>query len=133
MPIKMRNPITISVKGDTKSLTSFFERTKNLFNIGILDKYGEKGVEALRKATPSKSSETANAWSYKIRRARNSVVLEFHNSNIQNGLNVAMILYTGHGTKEGYWVQGVDYINPALKPVFDELAKNAIKEATNNG
>ena len=129
----MRNPITITTTGDMKSLTSFFERVKNLFNIGILDKYGKKGVEALQRATPSRSSETANSWYYEIKRTKNSVTLEFHNSNIQNGLNIAMILYTGHGTKEGYWVQGVDYINPALKPVFDELAKNAIKEATNNG
>lgn len=129
----MRNPITITTTGDMKSLTSFFERAKNLFNIGILDKYGKKGVEALQRATPSRSSETANSWYYEIKRTKNSVTLEFHNSNIQNGLNIAMILYTGHGTKEGYWVQGVDYINPALKPVFDELAKNAIKEATNNG
>ena len=129
----MRSPITITTTGDMKNLIGFFERAKNLFNIGILDKYGKKGVEALRQATPSKSSETANGWYYKIKRSKNSVTLEFHNSNIQNGYNIAMILYTGHGTKEGYWVQGVDYINPALKPVFDELAKNAIQEATNNG
>lgn len=129
----MREPISITVNGNMKNLNCYFERLKNLFNIGILDKYGKMGVEALRNSTPSKSSETANSWYYKIKRTGNSATIEFHNSNIQNGLNIAMILYTGHGTKEGYWVKGVDYINPALKPVFDELAKNAIKEATNNG
>lgn len=126
----MRDTITITSKGDFKKLSSFLEKSKNLFNIGVLDKYGKKGVEALREATPKDSSETSNAWTYKIRRTKDSVTLEFHNSNIQNGYNVAMLLYTGHATKSGYWVQGVDYINPALKPVFDELAKNALKEAT---
>ena len=126
----MRNPITVEAKGDFKNLTGLLERTKNFFNIGVLDKYGQKGVEALRQATPSKSLETANSWYYKIKRTGNSAILEFHNSNIQNGINIAMILYTGHATKDGYWVQGVDYINPALKPVFEEMAKDALKEAT---
>ena len=126
----MRETITIEAKGDFKSLTGLLERTKNFFNIGVLDKYGEKGVEALRKATPSKSLATADAWYYKIKRTGNSAILEFHNSNIQNGYNIALILYTGHATKDGYWVQGVDYINPALKPVFEEMAKDALKEAT---
>lgn len=126
----MRDPIVITSKGNLKKFNSFLERSRNLFNVGVLDKYGQKGVEALRNATPSKSNETANSWSYKIKRTKGSVTLEFHNSNIQNGINIAMILYTGHATRSGYWVQGVDYINPALKPVFDELAKNAIKEAT---
>lgn len=126
----MKDIITVNSKGDYKKFFGFLEKSKNLFNVGVLDKYGKKGVEALREATPKDSSETANAWSYKIVRTKNSVTLEFHNSNIQNGYNIAMLLYTGHATKSGYWVQGVDYINPALKPVFDELAKNALKEAT---
>lgn len=129
----MRNPIIIESKGDFKNLTGILERTKNFFNIGVLDKYGEKGVEALKKATPSKSLNTANSWYYKIKRTGKTAILEFHNSNIQNGVNIAMILYTGHATKDGYWVQGVDYINPALKPIFEEMAKDALKEATKNG
>lgn len=126
----MRDPITINTKSGFKNLTGLLERTKNLFNIGVLDEYGKKGVEALREATPKKSIETARSWYYEIKRNKNSAILEFHNSNIQNGVNIAMILYTGHATKNGYWVQGVDYINPALKPVFEEMAKNALKEAT---
>lgn len=126
----MRNPIYIETKGDFKNLTGLLERTKNFFNVGVLDKYGEKGVEALKNATPKKSLETAKGWYYKIKRTGKSAILEFHNSNIQNGVNIAMILYTGHATKDGYWVQGVDYINPALKPIFEEMAKNALKEAT---
>lgn len=126
----MRNPIQVEVKGDFKNLTGLLERTKNFFNIGVLDKYGEKGVEALKQATPKKSLETAAGWYYEIRRTSKTAILEFHNSNIQNGINIAMILYTGHATKDGYWVQGVDYINPALKPVFEEMAKDALKEAT---
>lgn len=126
----MKKIVTITTKGNFKKFNSFLEKSKNIFNVGILDKYGRIGVEELRKATPTDTSQTANSWSYKIKRTKDSVTLEFHNSNIQNGVNVAMILYTGHATKEGYWVEGVDYINPALKPIFDELAKNAIEEAT---
>lgn len=126
----MRDPITIKTRGNFKNFNSFLERSKNLFNVGVLDKYGRMGVEALKEATPKDTSRTSDAWSYKIVRTGNTVTLEFHNSNIQNGYNVAVLLYLGHATKSGYWVQGVDYINPALKPVFNELAKNALKEAT---
>jgi len=126
----MRNPIEVKAQGDFKNLTGLLERTKNFFNIGVLDKYGQKGVEALRRETPSKSLETANSWYYKIKRQNGQAIIEYHNSNIQNGVNIALILYTGHATKDGYWVQGVDYINPALKPIFEEMAKDALKEAT---
>lgn len=122
--------VDVEVKGDFKSFTSTLERLKNIFKTGILDKYGQMGVEALESATPKDSGTTSESWSYKVVHTRNSATIEFHNSNIQNGYNVAMILYTGHATKQGYWVQGVDYINPALKPVFEEMAKNALKEAT---
>lgn len=122
--------ITISTKGDFKNLNSFLEKAKNIFHSGVLDKYGKMGVEALKANTPRDSGETAESWYCKIKHSKNSATIEFHNSNIQNGYNIAMILYTGHATKAGYWVQGVDYINPALKPIFEEMAKNALKEAT---
>ncbi len=122
--------ITISTKGDFKNLNNFLEKAKNIFHSGVLDKYGKMGVEALKANTPRDSGETAESWSYKIKHSKNSATIEFYNSNIQNGYNIAMILYTGHATKAGYWVQGVDYINPALKPIFEEMAKNALKEAT---
>lgn len=122
--------ISINVKGDFKSFTTKLEKMKNFFKVGVLDKYGRMGVEALSANTPRDSGETAKSWGYKITHTKDSATIEFHNSNIQNGYNVAMILYTGHATKQGYWVQGVDYINPALKPIFEDMAKNALKEAT---
>lgn len=122
--------ISITVKGNSKSFTTKLEKMKNFFKIGVLDKYGKLGVEALIANTPRDSGETAKSWEYKIRHTGNTATIEFHNTNIQNGYNVAMILYTGHATKQGYWVQGVDYINPALKPIFEDMAKNALKEAT---
>lgn len=122
--------ISFNIKGDFKDFTSGLERLKNIFKTGVLDKYGQMGVEALKANTPRDSGETAESWSYKVKHSKNSATIEFYNSNIQNGYNIAMILYTGHATKAGYWVQGVDYINPALKPIFEEMAKNALKEAT---
>ena len=122
--------ITFRQDGDFSKLTSFLEKSKELFNVGILDKYGRKGVDALAAATPIDSGETANSWYYRIENRNGSAAISFYNSNIQNGVPIAIILQYGHGTRNGGWVEGRDYINPALQPIFDELAKEAWKEAT---
>ena len=122
--------IKIRQKGDFKKLTSFLEKAKEGFNIGILDKYGKKGVSALSSATPIDTGLTASSWFYKIENKNGVAKIEFHNSNVQNGISIALILQYGHGTKNGGYVVGRDYINPAIQPVFDELAKNAWKEVT---
>ena len=122
--------ITFRHEGDFSKLTSFLEKSKELFNAGILDKYGRKGVEALAAATPIDSGETANSWYYRIEHKNGSAAIVFCNSHIQNGVPIAIILQYGHGTRTGGWVEGRDYINPALQPIFDELAKEAWKEAT---
>ena len=122
--------IKIRQKGDFKKLTSFLEKAKEDLNIGILDKYGKKGVAALSSATPIDTGLTASSWFYKIENKNGVAKIEFHNSNIQNGVPIAVILQYGHGTKNGGYVVGRDYINPAIQPVFDELAKNAWKEVT---
>lgn len=122
--------ITFRQEGDFSKLTSFLEKAKELFNVGILDKYGRKGVEALAAATPIDSGETANSWYYRIENKNGSAAIVFCNSHIQNGVPIAIILQYGHGTRNGGWVEGRDYINPALQPIFDELAKEAWKEAT---
>ena len=122
--------IKIRQKGDFKKLTSFLENAKEGLNIGILDKYGKKGVAALSSATPIDTGLTASSWFYKIENKNGVAKIEFHNSNIQNGVPIAVILQYGHGTKNGGYVVGRDYINPAIQPVFDELAKNAWKEVT---
>ena len=122
--------ITFRQEGDFSKLTSFLEKSKELFNVGILDKYGRKGVEALAAATPIDSGETANSWYYRIEHKNGSAAIVFCNSHIQNGVPIAIILQYGHGTRNGGWVEGRDYINPALQPIFDELVKEAWKEAT---
>lgn len=122
--------ISFRQKGDFSRSMRFLERSKNVVRIGELDKYGRAGVAALASATPVESGETANSWYYEIVRTNGSVTIEFHNSNIQNGVPIAVILQYGHGTGTGGWVQGRDYINPAIQPIFDNIANDAWREVT---
>ena len=117
-------------KGDFSKLTSFLERVKESINLGILDKYGKAGVAALASATPTDTGLTASSWYYKIENKHGVASVGFYNSNIQNGVSIAIIIQYGHGTGTGGYVQGRDYINPALRPIFDELAEKAWKEVT---
>lgn len=126
----MSKIITFSEKGDFSKITSFLERAKETVNLGLLDKYGRMGVEALSSATPFDSGETASSWYYKIENSKGSAAISFYNSNIQNGVPIAIILQYGHGTGTGGWVEGRDYINPAIQPIFDEIANNAWREVT---
>ena len=95
-----------------------------------LTKYGEKGVAALQAATPVRTGETASSWYYKIEKSGSRITLSFLNSNVNKGVPIAIILQYGHGTNNGGWVQGRDYINPALRPVFDEMVEAIWKEVT---
>ena len=122
--------ISFRQKGDFSKLTRYLERVKNVVKIGDLDKYGREGVAALSSATPIDSGLTANSWYYKIEHTNGSATISFHNSNIQNGVPIAVILQYGHGTRNGGWVQGRDYINPAIRPIVDKIADNAWKEVT---
>lgn len=122
--------IKIRQQGDFSKLTRFLERTKEAVHLGDLDKYGREGVAALASATPIDSGKTAESWSYKIARKNGSATISFHNSNIQNGVPIAIILQYGHGTGTGGWVQGRDYINPAIQPIFDKIANDAWGEVT---
>lgn len=120
--------ITFRQKGDLSKLTKFLERAKEVIKLGDLDKYGREGVAALKSATPVESGLTANSWYYKIENRNGSATISFHNSNIQNGVSIAIILQYGHGTRNGGWVQGRDYINPAIQPIFDKIADSAWRE-----
>ena len=120
--------ITINHYGDFKKLTNFLEKMKRMFDVSILDKYGREGVAALSAATPIDSGKTASSWTYEIKDIKDGVTLTFNNTNIQNGVPIAIILKYGHGTRNGGWVEGRDYINPAIQPVFDKLANEAWKE-----
>ena len=122
--------ISFRQKGNFSKLTGFLEKAKESVKIGDLDKYGREGVAALSSATPIDSGKTANSWSYEITNKNGSVTISFNNSNIQNGVPIAIILQYGHGTKNGGWVQRRDYINPAIQPVFDEIVNNAWREVT---
>ena len=122
--------ITFKHKGDFSNLTRFLERAKEAVHMGDLDKYGRAGVEALASATPVDSGETANSWYYEITNSNGSAKITFNNSNVQNGVPIAIILQYGHGTGTGGWVEGRDYINPAIQPIFDEIANNAWREVT---
>ena len=122
--------ITFRQKGDFSKITSFLEKAKEVVKLGDLDKYGKAGVEALSSATPVDSGLTASSWYYKIENKNGKASINFYNSNIQNGVPIAIILQYGHGTGTGGWVEGRDYINPAIQPIFDKIAENAWKEVT---
>ena len=122
--------ISFRHKGDFSKLTRFLENAKKAVSFSSLDRYGREGVAALKSATPIDSGLTADSWYYEIERGKESVTIAFHNSNIQNGVPIAVILQYGHGTKNGGWVQGRDYINPAIQPIFDKIANNAWREVT---
>lgn len=120
--------IKFKQKGNFKKLDSFFEKAKEIIRVGDLNKYGRAGVEALRAATPKDSGETANSWSYDIIREDDKASIIWKNSNVNDGVNIAIILQYGHATGNGAYVQGIDYVNPAMKPVFDNIAESAWKE-----
>ena len=122
--------ISFRQKGDFSKLDLFLGRAKDAAHLSILDKYGREGVAALESATPIESGKTAHSWHYKIERNNESATIGFYNSNINNGVNIALILQYGHGTGTGGWVEGRDYINPAIQPIFDKIADDAWKEVT---
>lgn len=122
--------IKFTHKGDFSKLNRFFERAKNAVKMGDLDKYGRAGVAALSSATPVDSGKTASSWYYEIERQNGRATINFYNTNVNQGVPIAIILQYGHGTGTGGWVEGRDYINPALQPIFDEIVNNARKEVT---
>lgn len=123
--------IKIALKGNFKNIERFFDGAKNRLPQrirSVLDRYGRQGVAALQMYTPKDSGETANSWKYEIF----NLGIAWSNTNVTgNGTPVAILLQYGHGTKNGGYVQGRDYINPALQPIFDEIADNCWKEVEN--
>lgn len=120
--------IEIKQSGSFKNTEAFLERAKNVVKMGVLDKYGRKGVEALELATPKDTGLTSKSWEYKITNNKDYSTISFFNTNIQNGIPIAIILQHGHATRNGGYVQGRDYINPAIQPIFDKLAEEVWKE-----
>lgn len=122
--------ISVSQKGNFAKLTGYFEKLKESAKLGDLDKYAKRGVEALANATPVDTGLTAKSWYYTISNKNGVAKITFCNSNIQNGVPIAIILQYGHATNNGGWVQGRDYINPVIRPLFDEITQSAWKEVT---
>ncbi len=116
--------------GSFNKTEQFLKKANKASKTIDLTKYGEKGVAALQAATPTRTGRTASSWYYKIEKSGSTVTLSFLNSNVNHGVPIAIILQYGHGTNNGGWVQGRDYINPALRPVFDEMAEAIWKEVT---
>lgn len=117
-------------KGDFSKTRKYFNNVIEAAKVEILEKYGNKGVAALSSATPVDSGLTATSWYYKIERSGSEIKLIFLNSNVNKGVQIAVILQMGHGTGTGGWVEGRDYINPAIQPIFDEIADAAWREVT---
>ncbi|WP_300899403.1 HK97 gp10 family phage protein [Turicimonas muris] len=122
--------LRIQAEGDFTKTIDFLERAKRLVGMSVFDKYGKIGVEALRSATPKDTGETANSWYYEINREGNKVTIDWLNRNVNDGVNIAVIIQYGHGTGTGGYVRGIDYINPAMKPVFDKIADDLWREVT---
>ncbi len=118
-------------KGNFSKYDKYSERLLEVIKLGKLNKYGRKGVAALESATPNDTGKTASSWYYEISRKDGVIRLDFCNSNVVNGVPIAIVLQYGHATRDGGWVEGEDYINPALKPIFDKLAKDAWSEVVN--
>lgn len=122
--------ISFRHKGDFSKVNRYLINAKKAVKIGDLERFGKEGVAALASATPVDTGLTASSWYYEIERENGSTVIRFNNSNIQNGVPIAIILQYGHGTNNGGWVRGRDYINPSIQPIFDKIAKDAWKEVT---
>lgn len=123
--------ITIKQKGNFAKTDAFLKKVSKMDTLSILNRYGSKGVEALRSNTPTDTGHTANSWSYEVVQTSTGYRIYWKNSNIVDGVPIAIILQYGHGTGTGGYVEGRDYINPALRPIFDEIAESAWKEVIN--
>ena len=123
--------IRIRSRGNFTRTNRFLRFLHNREHLRVLEKYGERGVRALSASTPIESGKTASSWSYEIHYGIGSASIVWTNSNINDGVNIAVILQYGHGTGTGGYVVGRDYINPALRPVFDTIAENVWAEVVN--
>jgi len=112
-------------RGSFNKIEKFFIRMSGARYLDVLDKYGQAGVDALAAATPINSGETAKSWDFIIEREKTKTTITWVNTNAKDGVTIALILQYGHGTGTGGYVQGIDYINPAIKPIFEKIAEEA--------
>lgn len=126
----MSGTIKFKHKGSFKNSETFLNRISNRSYLDPLSRLGQEGVDALSIATPKKSGTTASCWRYSIDRSKDGVTISWYNTNVVDGVNIAAILQYGHGTGGGAYVKGIDYINPAIRPVFDKIIGETWKEVT---
>lgn len=121
----------LSTSGSYKHLETFLTKNQKLSTVDILQPFGQDGVEALANTTPVDTGNTSASWYYEIEEGKGYAIIHWCNSHVNEGVNIAVILQYGHGTGTGAYVEGVDYINPALRPIFDKIADEAWKKIIN--
>lgn len=117
--------IQFKQKGDFEKLDNFFKKATNVINMQTIKQYCDEGIKRLEKATPKDTGVTSKSWSYDIKNQNGLITISFLNSNINKGVPIAVILQFGHATKNGGWVEGIDYINPAIRPIFEKIADDS--------
>ena len=122
--------IVFNLSGSDRKLRKVLKNLSEKNPSGILEKYGQMGVNALQENTPTDTGKTAASWDYNVKQTRSGYQIEFHNTNVNKNVNIAVILQLGHGTGTGGYVRGIDYINPAMQPVFEKLAADLYAELT---
>lgn len=120
--------ITLKTSGDFKKTKTFFGLLYKRSFMEKLEEYAEEGLQALINATPVDTGKTALSWYYTIECTRDKVTITWHNSNNIDYVPIVILIQYGHATKEGSFVEGVDFINPALKPVFDTISRSVWEE-----
>lgn len=120
--------IHLKTHGSYKRTISFLDRLLEYFKKGGLNKFGERGVKALQEATPKDTGLTSKSWTYQIVHQKGRASIVWSNNNVQDHVNIAIILQYGHATRRGTWVEGRDYINPAMRSVFDSISREAWEE-----
>jgi hypothetical protein len=123
-------PITFTFSGDFQNTTRFLQAVQKIDISGILNSCGQAGVNALASATPIETGVAAHSWAYRVSGSGGNWTIEWGNTDIESGFNVVLALQYGHGTGTGGWVPGRDYINPAMRPIFDQIAERVWKAVT---
>ncbi len=123
-------PIVFRHEGDWNKTDRFLRKAKNITRKINLDRYGQQGVELLRAMTPKDTGETAHSWDYHVENSKGRTAIVFTNSHVVDKVPIAIVLQYGHATTNGGYVEGIDYINPAIQPLFEEILQNAWREVT---
>lgn len=126
----MGDVIKVKQRGKFKKADVFFDNILTAAQYRNLENYARMGIQALQVATPKDTGLTSESWYYEIKTTQNGLTIEWLNSNVNEGYNVALLIQYGHGTRDGSYVEGIDYINPALRPIFDAIANDVWKEVT---